>query len=87
MPNEPKWSEHRLKEPKERIREASVDEEQKINDALRDDFRPVFAFAVATGLRLSEAVNLTWQQVDWDVKVIHVLGKGDKVRSRRRRRY
>lgn len=80
LPAEPKWRALRLTEPKERVREATVDEEDKLRQSLRDDHLPVFAFAIASGLRLAEAVDLTWDRIDWPSRIIRVTGKGDKER-------
>lgn len=74
------WGELLLREPPERIREASDGEEGSILDALRDDARPIVAFLLLSGCRMSEAINLTWDKVDWDGRVVVVTGKGDKDR-------
>lgn len=74
------WSRHLLKEPKERIREASRDEEQQLMSAMRDDYAPPLRFALLTGCRRAEIVNLTWPNVDLFGRTITVTGKGDKVR-------
>jgi integrase len=78
LPHEPDWKEHRLKEPKERVREASASEEAALRGTIREDFLPLLAFAVATGLRMTEAVKLTWDRVDWDGGTMRVIGKGGK---------
>lgn len=78
LPDEPDWSEHMLKEPRERVRELRIEEEQAYEKVEWDDYRPVRLFAQATGLRRREVVNLTWPQVDWPSGVIRVVGKGDR---------
>jgi integrase len=78
LPAEPDWAGHVLKEPAERIRELSFDEEAAIETVERDDYRPARLFAQATGLRRREVVSLTWSQVDWSAGVIRVVQKGDK---------
>ncbi len=35
-------------------------------------YRPLLATAIFTGLRMSELLNLRWEDVDWDAGVIHV---------------
>lgn len=45
---------------------------------LRD--QTLFTIMYACGLRVSEAVNLTWDQIDLQDRVLRVLGKGDKER-------
>lgn len=74
------WREHWLREPQERIREASRDEETKLMAAMRDDYVPPVRFAFLTGCRLAEIVGLTWQRVDFFGRTITVIGKGDKKR-------
>lgn len=73
-----KWGDYMLDEPRERIREASSDEETKILDALRPDYRPLILFALASGARMSEAVNLRWTMVDWSGGIIRLVVKGSK---------
>lgn len=77
LPDQPKWSSHMLPE-RERVRELRHDEEARIEEAERDDYRPARLFAQATGLRRREVVGLTWPQVDWSGGVIRVVGKGDR---------
>jgi integrase len=61
--NEPKWSRHLLKVPAERVRELSDDEADKLDAVMRDDYRPFFDFARASGLRLRECL-LKWTEVE-----------------------
>jgi integrase len=74
------WSRHLLKEPKERVREASEDEERRLLAAMRDDYAPAVRFAILTGCRRMEIVDLAWSRVDFFGKTITVVGKGDKSR-------
>jgi integrase len=76
--HEPRWLEHWLKEPQERVRELSDDEAERLDDATRDDLAPFFAFARASGLRLRECL-LRWSEVDWGARQISKLGKGGKL--------
>ncbi|WP_425485802.1 tyrosine-type recombinase/integrase [Ancylobacter tetraedralis] len=78
LPDEPDWSSHILREPRERVRELRVDEEIGLEEVERDDYRPLRLFAQASGLRRRELVSLTWPQVDWASGIIRVVGKGDK---------
>src|SRR5262249_22972209 len=73
--HEPKWSKHLLKVPVERVRELSDDEADKLAAVMRDDYRPFFDFARASGLRLNECL-LKWSEVEG--KQIVKLGKGGK---------
>ena len=77
LPNEPHWSTHILTEPRERVRELRADEKRRIEHVESEDYRRVRLFAQITGLRLREVVTLTWSQLDFDLKVIRVVGKGD----------
>lgn len=75
------WGAHLLKEPQERIREMSLEEEAKLFAAMRADFRPILRFVLITGLRRAEACRLKWAHVDFDGARIIVHGKGDAVDS------
>jgi len=75
---EPKWKRHILKEPEERVRELQDHEGDLIEDATRDDYRPLFAFVQASGLRQRECVHLKWSEVNFGTKLITKLGKGGK---------
>ena len=72
------WRNHKLKEPRERIREASPSEEAALFDTVRPDYAPILAFALLAGRRLSEIVNLTWARVDLINRTYTTTGKGDK---------
>ena len=65
-------------------------------DACSDHYRPLAELLIATGLRISEALDLTWADVDLDEMALHVLSsrkrapaggeisgstKGDRFRS------
>jgi integrase len=78
---EPKWREHWLKEPQERVRELVGDEGERLEAATRDDYLPFFRFAQATGLRLRECL-LRWSEVDWDGGQIRKTGKGGRLVTR-----
>lgn len=73
------WKKHMLKEPRERIRELKADEEVRLFAALPAQYHPIVRFALATGCRLSECVNLEWQAIDWGNRSITIRGKGDKL--------
>jgi integrase len=77
LPQEPKWEEHFLKEPVERVRELVGDEESRIDDAARDDYAPILTFAKLLGLRQKELI-LRWPEVNWDGREIVKLGKGGR---------
>ena len=75
------WSALALNEPQERVREASIDEEDAIMAAMRDDYAPALEFAFLTGCRLNEIVTLSWDRVKWHEEVIEVVGKGKRTRA------
>ena len=74
------WKTHFLKEPQERIREASPDEEKALLAAIRGDYAPALRFALISGCRRAEIVGLQWTAVDFFHKEITVHGKGDRKR-------
>jgi integrase len=73
----PQWRRHLLKEPPERLRELHEGEADRLEMATRDDLAPFFAFAMASGMRLSECL-LRWPEVDFPNRQIHKQGKGGK---------
>ena len=75
--HEPNWKQHWLKEPQERVRELHGGEADRLDDATRDDYRPIFDLASASGLRLNECL-LRWPEVNWDARKIEKQGKGGK---------
>jgi len=76
--HEPRWRDHVLKEPQERVRELAEHEAAQLEAATRDDLAPFFAFARASGLRLAECL-LRWSEVDWLARQIRKPGKGGKI--------
>ena len=74
------WKTHFLKEPQERIREASPDEEKALFAAIRGDYAPALRFAIISGCRRAEIVGLEWTAVDFFHKEITIHGKGDRKR-------
>jgi len=74
-----RWGDHILKEPVERVRELSLDEEDQLFDALRPDFQPIMRFLLLTGRRRAEACKLEWQDVDLNGGRMTVRQKGGLV--------
>lgn len=72
---EPRWRDHWLKEPKERVRELRAGEGERLEAAMREDYAPFFAFARASGFRLRECF-LRWSEIDWETRRIVKPGKG-----------
>lgn len=73
------WKKHRLKEPQERVRELKADEQARLFAALQAQYHAIVRFALATGCRLSECVELEWSAVDWDNRTVMIFGKGEKL--------
>lgn len=72
------WKKLALKEPRLRIREMSAAEEDILLSAMEAHTAQLVRFALLSGFRLAEAVNLSWRDIDWHGATIAVLGKGDK---------
>lgn len=75
---EPKWKQHWLKEPEERVRELQDDEADRLDDAMRGDYAPFFDFVRATGMRQAECVKLRWSEVNFGTRQIVKIGKGGR---------
>lgn len=73
-----KWASHRLTEPEERSRHLSADEQRRLFAALRPDFHPMVRFALATGVRAQNALQLTWSQVDFDARQLEMRTKSKR---------
>ncbi|MFA1676252.1 tyrosine-type recombinase/integrase [Rhizobium mongolense] len=76
LPREPHWKEHMLKEPKERVRELHLHEQQAIDRSVREDYRPWHMFLHLSGRRLKETL-IRWSDVNWEAGEITTAGKGD----------
>jgi integrase len=74
---EPQWRKHWLPVRQEHPRELMGDEGDRLEAATREDYAPLFALAMATGMRQSECL-LRWSQVDWGARQIRKIGKGGK---------
>jgi integrase len=75
--NEPKWIKHFLPEPEEIVRELHGSMADQIEGATRDDYRPIFDFTSAAGMRMNECL-LRWSEVNWDARKIEKKGKGGR---------
>ena len=56
----PDWGEMRHAEQKHDPPELSLEQEQRLLDAMRQDLRDFFEFLAVSGRRVSEAPKLTW---------------------------
>jgi integrase len=72
------WKKHLLDEPRERIRSLATHEEPALMDTMRDDYLAPIRFALKSGFRKKEVVNLKKTDLDWGNRTISVVGKGDK---------
>lgn len=77
-PDAVKWEKLKLKEPKERIRELSADEEQRLLAQLNPDLLAVVEFAYLSGQRKNAIVTLEWSRVDIIGRRAGVITKGSK---------
>ena len=64
-----------LKEPRNRIRYLSQDEVNRLMNELTGYLKPIVSFALLTGLRKSNIINLRWSQIDFEKKMIIISGK------------
>jgi integrase len=74
------WKDHFLKEPQERVREATADEEAKFWRRSGATMRQR-SLRLLSGCRRAEIVGLEWKDVDFFNREFRVTGKGDKTRT------
>jgi integrase len=72
------WQDLLLEEAGEREHVLSAEEEVRLFAALRPDYHAMVRFALITGLRLGNVIDLTWAQVDWDARTISFRVKSRK---------
>jgi hypothetical protein len=72
------WPGLKLPEPRERVRELRDHEETKLTASMRADYLPAVRFALISGLRKKELVDLKWSAIDWTAQTITVRGKATK---------
>jgi integrase len=76
-----KWRKHFLKEPQERVREASVAEEAAIISKRSRGYDTAIRFAFLTGCRKKEILGLEWTDVSFTGRCFTVVGKGSRKRT------
>ena len=74
----PDWRAHRLPEAKGRVRELAAGEESVLFQHLREDFHPLFLFAMLTGGRLAAGIGLEWSRVDFQAGGFYILLKTNR---------
>ena len=63
----------------ERLRELQHDEAARLDEVLRDDYRPLFDYAQATGQRKTACFALRWAEVSWDThQIVRPRAKGGR---------
>lgn len=65
------------KEPRERVRELSFEEQRNLFDALPHEFHSFVLFALMTGARIATISGLLWSDVDMENREITFRLKGD----------
>jgi len=70
------WKNALRREPQERIRELSKDEEERLFAVLDADLARLAEFAMLSGQRRTELINLRWQDVDLEGRRARVTIKG-----------
>ena len=76
--DEPEWRKLWLPVRQEHPRELMGDEGDRLEAAMRDDYAPLFAFAMATGMRQSECL-LRWSRGRLGARQIRKTGKGGRL--------
>lgn len=64
------WRDLALREPRERSRELTREEEERLFKQLRPDFHPLVRFCLASGCRVGTAIRLEWRDIDWHARTI-----------------
>jgi integrase len=75
------WKKHKLAEPEERVRSASVNEEERYFAALPVVYHEIAYYSIRMGTRAMESVNLRRADIDWGARLITITGKGDKTKT------
>ena len=65
------------KEPREIVRELTMDEQHRLFEALPMEYHPIVSFALMTGARVGSITSLLWENVNMDTREISFWVKGD----------
>ncbi len=68
-------------EEREILRYLTPEEAERLINACPDWFKPVVIFALNTGLRAGEIFSLTWDNVDFENRVIRIESKSTKTKD------
>jgi len=68
----------KLAERKSRYRYLTDDEIRQLLDVAKPDYQWVFRFAIETGFRRAEILELTWAQIDWQEQRVWVEAETSK---------
>jgi len=71
------WKKIQVQEPPHRIRYLTKEEYRQLIEAAHPRIRPIITFAVATGLRKANILQLDWRQVDLHGGWVTLITKGD----------
>ena len=72
------WKQLRLREAPPRQRVLSSEEEERLIAAAAEHLKSPIRFALLTGLRLNNIMNLDWRQIDMEAGVMYLVAKGGR---------
>ena len=76
-----------MKIPKRQVVFLSKEEVNKLIGSIRSNTKPglrmkaLMSVLLASGMRISEALSLSWDDIDWEHKEAVIIGKGNKQRT------
>lgn len=71
------WSKQKMREPRERVRELTEAEQERLLASLPADLANVVEFAILSGQRRTAIITMLWSKVDLHAGRAEVLTKGD----------
>jgi integrase len=66
------------KEPREIVRELTMDEQRRLFEHLPIEYHPIVNFALMTGARVGSITSLLWKNIDMENREISFWVKGDE---------